>query len=390
MNANSAVKRGFPSMHPASMVGQFAGNPKDFMTTLFDSIKIGRLVCPNRIWMAPLTRGRGTRNHVPTDLMATYYAQRAAAGLIITEATGITVEGSGWPYAGGLWGPEHVARWKVVTDSVHRAGGRIFAQLWHMGRVVHPSLHGVQPISASATTAPGTAHTYDRRQAYVEARPLMIEEIPRLIGDYVTAARNAIDAGFDGVQLHGANGYLIDQFLRDGSNKRTDAYGGPIENRVRLLREVVEALVGAVGKERTAVRLSPNGDSQGVDESNQAALFPAAAAVLDSLGIAFLELREPGPNGTFGKSDRPPVAPLIRKVFKGPLVLNSDYDFARGQAAIAAGAADAITFGRKFLANPDLPLRFAKDLPLNADDQKTWYSQGADGYVTYPVAASEA
>ena len=389
MNANSAVKRGFPSMHPASMVGQFAGNPKDFMTTLFDSIKIGRLVCPNRIWMAPLTRGRGTRNHVPTELMATYYAQRAAAGLIITEATGITVEGSGWPYAGGLWGPEHVARWKVVTDSVHRAGGRIFAQLWHMGRVVHPSLHGVQPISASATTAPGKAHTYDGRQPYVEARPLAIEEIPRLIGDYVTAARNAIDAGFDGVQLHGANGYLIDQFLRDGSNKRTDAYGGPIENRVRLLREVVEALVGAVGKERTAVRLSPNGDSQGVDDSNQAALFPAAAAVLDSLGIAFLELREPGPNGTFGKSERPPVAPLIRKVFKGPLVLNSDYDLALAQAAVASGAADAITFGRKFLANPDLPYRFANNIELNPDDQKTWYSQGAEGYVTYPAATSE-
>jgi N-ethylmaleimide reductase len=359
------------------------------MTTLFDSIKIGRLTCPNRIWMAPLTRGRGTRDHVPTDLMATYYSQRAGAGLIISEATGITLEGSGWPYAGGLWGPERVARWKVVTDSVHRAGGRIFAQLWHMGRVVHPSLHGVQPVSASATTAPGKAHTYDGRQLYVEARPLAIEEIPRLIGDYAAAARNAVDAGFDGVQLHGANGYLIDQFLRDGSNKRTDAYGGPIENRVRLLREVVEALVDAVGKERTAVRLSPNGEAQGVDDSNQAALFPAAAATLNSLGVAFLELREPGPQGTFGKSDRPPVAPLIRKVFEGPLVLNSDYDFARGQAAIAAGAADAITFGRKFLANPDLPHRFANNLALHPDDQKTWYSQGAEGYVTYPAVTSE-
>jgi 2,4-dienoyl-CoA reductase-like NADH-dependent reductase (Old Yellow Enzyme family) len=359
------------------------------MTTLFDSIKIGRLICPNRIWMAPLTRGRGTRDHVPTHLMAAYYAQRAAAGLIISEATGITLEGSGWPYAGGLWGKERVAGWRVVTDSVHQAGGRIFAQLWHMGRTVHPSLHGVQPVSASATTAPGKAHTYDGRQPYVEARPLAIEEIPRLIRDYVTAARNAVDAGFDGVQLHSANGYLIDQFLRDGSNKRSDAYGGPIENRVRLLREVVEALVGAVGKERTAVRLSPNGDSQGVDDSNQAALFPAAAAILDSLGIAFLELREPGPEGTFGKSDRPPVAPLIRKVFKGPLVLNSDYDFARGQAAIAAGAADAITFGRRFLANPDLPYRFAHNIELNPDDQKTWYSQGAEGYVTYPAAMGE-
>ena len=356
------------------------------MPTLFDPIKVGALNCPNRIWMAPLTRGRGTRDHVPTELMATYYAQRASAGLILTEATGITVEGSGWPYAGGLWSAEQVQHWKTVTDAVHQAGGRIFAQLWHMGRVVHPSLHGVQPVSASATTAPGKAHTYEGKQPYVEARALGLEEIPRLIGDYVTAARNAIDAGFDGVQLHAANGYLIDQFLRDGSNHRTDIYGGPIENRIRLLREVTEALIKTVGADRTAVRLSPNGDSQGVDDSNQNALFPAAAAALDALGIVFLELREPGPDGTFGKSDRPAVAPLIRKAFKGVLVLNSDYDLERGQAALASGAADAITYGRKFLANPDLPHRFAKGIPLNVDDPKTWYSQGPEGYITYPAA----
>jgi len=357
------------------------------MPTLFDPIKIGRLTCPNRIWMAPLTRGRAARDHVPTDLMAAYYAQRASAGLIISEATGITVEGSGWPYAGGLWGAEHVAHWQKVTQSVHKAGGRIFAQLWHMGRLVHPSLHGIQPVSASATTGPGQAHTYEGRQPYVQARPLSIEEIPRLVGDYVAAARNAINAGFDGVQLHGANGYLIDQFLRDNSNKRTDGYGGPIENRIRLLREVVAALADAVGADRTAVRLSPNGDSQGVDDSNQAALFPQAAAALDSFGLAFLELREPGPAGTFGKSDRPPVAPLIRKAFKGVLVLNSDYDFAGAQAKLAAGGADAITFGRRFLANPDLPHRFAESLPLNGDDPKTWYSQGPEGYITYPTAS---
>jgi N-ethylmaleimide reductase len=355
------------------------------MTTLFDPIKVGRLTCPNRIWMAPLTRGRGTRDHVPTDLMATYYSQRASAGLIITEATHISLEGSGWPYAGGLWGADHVTNWKKVTDAVHAAGGHIFAQLWHMGRLVHPSLHGVQPVSASATTAPGKAFTYDGRQPYVEARPLQIDEIPRLIDDYVAAAKNALAAGFDGVQLHAANGYLIDQFLRDGSNKRIDSYGGPIENRVRLLREVVEALIDTVGKDRTAVRLSPNGESQGVDDSNQSELFPAAAAVLDRLGVVFLELREPGPEGTFGKSDRPPVAPLIRKAFKGILVLNSDFDLARGQAALGSGAADAITFGRKFLANPDLPYRFANDLALNADDQKTWYAQGPEGYITYPA-----
>ena len=356
------------------------------MTTLFDPIKVGRLACPNRIWMAPLTRGRATRDHVPTDLMATYYSQRASAGLILTEATHISIEGSGWPYAGGLWGAERVKNWRKVTDAVHSAGGRIFAQLWHMGRLVHPSLHGVHPVSSSATTAPGKAYTYEGRQPYVEARSLAFDEIPRLIGDYVTAARNAIDAGFDGVQLHAANGYLIDQFLRDGSNRRSDIYGGPVENRVRLLREVVQALIDVVGKDRTAVRLSPNGDSQGVDDSNQNELFPAAAAELGRMGIVFLELREPGPDGTFGKSARPAVAPLIRKVFKGILVLNSDYDLDRGQAAVSSGAADAITYGRKFLANPDLPYRLANKLPLNADDAKTWYSQGPEGYIDYPAA----
>jgi N-ethylmaleimide reductase len=358
------------------------------MPTLFDPIRIGNLTCPNRIWMAPMTRGRGTRGHVPTELMATYYAQRASAGLIVSEATGISLEGSGWPYAPGLWTPEQVAHWRKVTAAVHAAGGRIFAQLWHMGRLVHPSLHGVQPVSASATTAPRYAHTYEGKQPYVEARPLAIGEIPRLIDDYAAAASNAIGAGFDGVQLHAANGYFIDQFLRDGSNKRTDAYGGPIENRVRLLREVVAALVRTVGAARTAVRLSPNGDSQGVDDSNQAELFPAAAAALDRFAIAFLELREPGPAGTFGKSERPPVAPLIRKAFEGVLVLNSDYDFARAQAALGSGAADAITFGRGFLANPDLPHRLEKNLPLNSDDRKTWYSQGPEGYVTYPPATA--
>ena len=358
------------------------------MTSLFDPIRIGAIDCPNRIWMAPLTRGRGTREHVPTDLMVTYYTQRASAGLIISEATGISLEGSGWPYAPGVWSEEQATKWKKVTDSVHAAGGRIFAQLWHMGRVVHPSLHGVHPVSSSATVAPGKAHTYEGRQLYVEARPLELDEIPRLLGDYANAGRQALAAGFDGVQLHAANGYLIDQFLRDGANKRTDTYGGPVENRVRLLREVVQTLIDVVGADRTAVRLSPNGDSQGVDDSDQDTLFPAAAAELSKLKIAFLELREPGPNGTFGKSDRPAVAPKIRKAFDGPLILNSDYDFDSGSKMVASGAADAISYGRPFLANPDLPKRFAKGIALNQDEMATWYSQGEKGYVDYPTASA--
>jgi 2,4-dienoyl-CoA reductase-like NADH-dependent reductase (Old Yellow Enzyme family) len=358
------------------------------MPSLFDPIKLGAVEAPNRVLMAPLTRGRATRDHVPTELMQTYYAQRAAAGLILSEATGISRQGLGWPYAPGLWTAEQVEAWKPVTGAVHEAGGRIFAQLWHMGRLVHPSfLAGSAPVSASATTAPYKAHTYDGRQPYDEARALRLDEIPDLIGDYADAAANAIAAGFDGVQIHGANGYLIDQFLRDGTNLRDDDYGGCVENRVRLLRQVTQAVADSVGAERTAVRLSPNGDSQGANDSDPFALFPAAAAALSEIGIAFLELREPSPEGTFGKAEVAPVHPHIRKAFEGPLVLNSDYDLARAQAALDAGEADAITFGRTFLANPDLVARLRAGAPLNPDDMATWYSQGPEGYVDYPAMA---
>jgi N-ethylmaleimide reductase len=357
------------------------------MPSLFDPIRLGAVTAPNRILMAPLTRARSTRDHVPTALMVDYYTQRASAGLIITEATGISLQGLGWPFAPGLWSAEQVEAWKPVTASVHAAGGRIFAQLWHMGRLVHPSFPGRgQPVSASATTGPGKAHTYEGKQPYAEARALRLDEIPSLLEDYRVAARNAVAAGFDGVQIHAANGYLIDQFLRDNSNLRDDAYGGPVENRIRLLREVTQAVADTVGANRTAVRLSPNGNSQGANDSDPEALFGPAAAALSEIGIAFLELREPAFDGTFGKAERPPVAPVIRKAFAGPLVLNSDYDAEKAQAALDAGAADAIAFGRTFLANPDLPRRFAEKLPLNKDDMATWYTQGAQGYTDYPFA----
>jgi 2,4-dienoyl-CoA reductase-like NADH-dependent reductase (Old Yellow Enzyme family) len=355
------------------------------MPSLFDPITLGTLTCPNRIFMAPLTRGRATREHVPTALMETYYSQRAGAGLILTEATGISRQGLGWPYAPGLWTDAQVEGWKPVTEKVHEAGGRIFAQLWHMGRLVHDSMGGAQPVSASATLAPTMAHTYEGRQPYTEARALRLDEIPGVIGDYVQAARNAIAAGFDGVQIHGANGYLIDQFLRDGTNLRDDAYGGPVENRIRLLREVTRAVADEVGAGRTAVRLSPNGEVQGANDSDPFSLFPAAAAALGEIGIAFLELREPSFDGTFGKAEVAPVHPSIRRAFKGPLVLNSDYDLARGQAALDAGEADAIAFGRPFISNPDLVERFRTGAPLAGDVMATWYSQGAEGYVDYPA-----
>lgn len=361
------------------------------MPSLFDPIRLGAIEAPNRILMAPLTRGRATSEHVPTPIMAEYYAQRAGAGLILSEATGITQEGLGWPYAPGLWSDRQVDAWRPVVKAVHDAGGRIFAQLWHMGRVVHPDfLGGAKPVSSSATTAPDAAHTYKGKQPYAEARALELDEIPRLLADYERAAGNARAAGFDGVQIHAANGYLIDQFLRDGVNHRTDRYGGSIENRVRLLDEVTRAVAGVVGKDRTAVRLSPNGAIQGVDDSDPDALFGAAAAKLSEIGIAFLEMREPGPDGTFGKPNHPPVAPVVKRAFAGPLVLNSDYDGASAQAVLDEGKADAVAFGRTFIANPDLPQRLREGAPLNKDVQATWYSQGPEGYVDYPALTDRA
>ncbi|SEH15793.1 2,4-dienoyl-CoA reductase [Sphingopyxis sp. YR583] len=354
--------------------------------SLFDPIKLGAIDAPNRIVMAPLTRGRAGPGFVPNELALEYYRQRASAGLIISEATGISQEGLGWPSAPGLWTDAQVEGWKPVTDAVHEAGGRIVAQLWHMGRLVHSVFNdGKPPVSASATVGEGRAHTPVGRRDLEVARPLELNEIPRVIADYVHAAENAKKAGFDGVQLHGANGYLIDQFLRDNSNLRDDDYGGSVENRIRLLREVTEALIGVWGKDRVAVRLSPNGATQGVDDSAPEKLFPAAAAALDALGIAFLELREPGPEGTFGSTEVPKQSPAIRQAFKGPLILNSDYDVALAEEALANGAADAIAFGRPFIGNPDLVERIRDGAEWAADNPQTWYSPGPVGYTDYPA-----
>ena len=355
--------------------------------SLFDPIQLGAIRAPNRIIMSPLTRGRSSAGHVPvTELKAEYYSQRVSAGLIIAEATGISQEGLGWPSAPGIWSDEQVEAWKPVTKAVHDAGGRIILQLWHMGRLVHSDfLDGAQPVSASATTAPGDAHTAEGKKPYVEARALEASEIPRVIADYVHAAKNAIAAGFDGVQIHGANGYLIDQFLRDNSNFRTDEYGGSIENRIRLLREVTQAVVDAVGADRTSVRLSPNGETQGADDSNPVALFTAAAAALQDIGIAFLELREVKPYGNFGRTEVPRVSPDIRKVFTGPLVLNQEYTRELADEDLASGLADAISFGRPYISNPDLVEKLREGAELTPDNYRTWYSPGPEGYTDYPV-----
>ena len=355
------------------------------MPLLFDPIKLGAVTAQNRILMAPLTRARATMNHVPTPVMIEYYRQRAGAGLIISEATGISAQGLGWPYAPGIWNADQIEAWRSIVSAVHASGGLMFSQLWHMGRLVHPSLPGRgQPLSSSATTMPGLARTYEGKHAYVQAKAMTHDDIRNVIAEYRSAARNAMNAGFDGVEIHAANGYLIDQFLRDNANFRTDQYGGSIENRIGLLREVTSAVVETVGADRTAVRLSPERNS--VNDSNPQPLFAAAAAALSDLRIAFLEVREPNFDGTNGRAERPPIAPLMRAAFNGVFVLNSDYDFNKGQAALDEGKADAISFGRPFIANPDLTKRFAEGLALSPDDKATWYTGGATGYADYPVA----
>lgn len=360
---------------------------------LFQPLTMGALEAKNRVFMAPLTRGRSTQpGSVPNEMMATYYRQRAGAGLIISEATGISVEGLGWPAAPGVWSEEQVQGWKLTTDAVHAEGGLIVLQLWHMGRLVHPDfLGGEPPVSASATKAPGHAHTFEGRKDYEQARELSVEEIARVVEDYRKAAENAKRAGFDGVQLHGANGYLVDQFLRDSTNLRTDEYGGGPENRTRFLREVLTALIEVWGADRVGLRLSPNGETQGCDDSDPAATFGAAAKVAQELGIAFLELREPGPDGTFGQTEVPKQSALIRSIYTGPLVLNSDYDAGQAERDLAEGKADAVSFGRPYISNPDLAerIRAGAEFAPNRDVPRSWYLPGPEGYIDYPAMEEE-
>jgi len=355
------------------------------MSALFEPLQLGVIELPNRIVMAPLTRARAGMEAVPNDLMAAYYAQRASAGLIISEATGISREGLGWPNAPGLWNEPQVEGWKRVTDAVHAHGGRIVAQLWHMGRLVHPSVSCLQPVSSSATTAPDYAHTYMGKKPYVQARAASRDELKRIVDDYAIAARNAVAAGFDGVQVHGANGYLVDQFLRDGANFRTDEYGGSIENRLRFMTEVLEAVGGAIGVDKVGIRFSPNIYSQGVEDSDPVRLFRAVAKRLEELKVPWIELREPGQPTSAGAVPTEPISPAMRSHYSGKIVINSDYDWSSAWQRVQAGNADAVSIGRLFIANPDLVRRIALDAPLNEGDSATYYSGGAEGYVDYPA-----
>ena len=355
---------------------------------LFQPLQLGAFTAKNRIIMAPLTRGRSDPGSAPNAMMTEYYRQRAGAGLIISEATGISVEGLGWPAAPGIWNDAQVEGWKPVTAAVHAEGGKIVLQLWHMGRIVHPDFLGGEPgISASATTAPDHAHTPTGRKPHEQARAATLDDIKRIVSDYAHAARNAKAAGFDGVQLHGANGYLVDQFLRSGTNLRTDEYGGSPGNRTRFMREVLEAIIAVWGADRVSIRLSPNGMSQGCDDPDPASIFGEAARFIQELGVSFIELRQPGPEGTFGRTDVPYQDGLIRSIYTGPLMLNSDYDAAQAEADVAAGRCDAISFGRPYISNPDLAerIRVGAEWAPNVNVPKSWYLPGPEGYIDYPA-----
>lgn len=357
---------------------------------LFTPARIGGQTLSNRMVMAPMTRGRSD-NGVPTESMARYYAARAAAGLIVSEATAISPEGHGWNGAPGIFTDAQERGWKQVTEAVHQSGGAIYLQLWHMGRVSHPDFQpgGALPLGPSAVAAKGDAHTPQGTKPYVTPRVMTEDDIARTVRDYANAAKRAIAAGFDGVEIHGANGYLIDQFLRSGSNRRTDRYGGGIENRMRFLKEVAEAIVAEVGADKVGVRISPLNAYNDMRDDDPKALFTAVGEMLNPFGLAYLHVLEALPGHPM-HGEGGPVAPRIRSVFRGPLMLNGGYDKQAAERALEANEADMIAFGVPFLANPDLVERFRHGWSLNTPDVSTFYSPGERGYNDYPEFRKEA
>lgn len=357
---------------------------------LFQPLQVGAVKLPHRVLMAPLTRARST-NRVPNELMAEYYTQRATAALIITEATAISEQGYGWHGAPGIYSTAQIEGWKNITSAVHARQGKIFLQLWHMGRVSHTDYqNGSMPVAPSAIAATGEAHTPTGKKPFVIPHALTQSEIASVIADYATATRHAREAGFDGVEIHAANGYLIDQFLRDASNQRTDQYGGPIANRIRFLREVVTAVTDAWFADRTGVRLSPTMAGQGMADSDPIALFTQVAEALNDFHLAYLHVAEAIKPGRLFNPDAPRVTPHIRKTYDGVLLANGGYDRDSAAQAIRDGEADAITFGQLFIANPDLPQRFIEDQSLNVPEVATYYSSGPHGYTDYPQALSQS
>jgi 2,4-dienoyl-CoA reductase-like NADH-dependent reductase (Old Yellow Enzyme family) len=348
------------------------------MPTLFDPIDVGALRLPNRIVMAPLTRARATADgRVPVPLMAEYYAQRATAGLIISEATVVDRMGVGYTATPGIWSEEQVVGWRGVTAAVHAAGGRILLQLWHVGRVSDPAfLDGHPPVSASAIAARGEVSLLRPRRSYPVPRALEADEIPGVVAAFRRGAINARAAGFDGVEIHGANGYLLDQFLQDSTNRRTDAYGGSREKRARLLLEVTDAAAEVWGADRVGVHLAPRADRHDMGDSDRLTTFTYVARELGRRRIAFVCAREERRDDSIG--------PRLRDAFGGVYIANENFTRETAEQALAEGVADAVAFGRAYIANPDLVARFAAKAPLNAWDDSTFYAGGAKGYIDYP------
>lgn len=369
------------------------------MTTLFDPITMGDITLQNRIVMAPLTRMRSKQpGNIPTALNAEYYAQRASAGLIITEATQISQQGQGYPSTPGIHSAEQVEGWKLVTKAVHDAGGKIFLQLWHVGRISHPSFqpNGVAPVAPSAIPAAnsGTFTADWQPTPILTPRALETTEITGVIADFKQGAVNAKAAGFDGVEVHGANGYLLDQFLQDGSNKRTDHYGGSIENRARLLLEITDAAIAVWGKGRVGVRLSPYGTFNDMHDSDPVALFTYVLAELDKRGIAYAHVIEPRSSNAGGGDSNidtaPGTAKLFRGAFKGVLISAGGYTAEDAKQTVSHGVADAVAFGRLFISNPDLPVRLQSGAALNPYDRNTFYGGDGKGYTDYPSLHAKA
>ncbi|MCW8935697.1 MAG: alkene reductase [Gammaproteobacteria bacterium] len=352
-------------------------------SALFTPLKMGDLNLRNRIVMAPLTRNRAGEGNVPTDLNTLYYTQRASAGLLITEATQISESALGYPATPGIHSDEQIAGWKKITDAVHARGGLIFIQLWHVGRISHPSLlpDNALPVAPSAIRPQGDAVTYDGMQAFVTPRALELEEIPLLISDYVKAAENAKAAGFDGIEIHAANGYLLDEFLRDGTNTRDDIYGGSIENRLRLLNEVIEAVKGVWPSEQVGVRLSPENQFNDIKDSQPQTTFNAVVDMLSKHKLAYLHVLE----GDMLNAKREVDYAELKRRFAGLYMANMGYNRETAEQALVNRHADMIAFGKLFIANPDLPERFAVDAPLNEPDQATFYGGDEKGYTDYPT-----
>lgn len=351
---------------------------------LFSPVKVGSYTLPNRMVMAPMTRLRAI-DSVPQPLMATYYAQRVSAGLIVTECTMVSPLSLGYMNCPGIYSSEQVAGWREVTEAVHAKGGRIFLQLWHSGRVSHPSLLGGElPVAPSAVAAVGELHTPDGKRPMEAPRALETHEISEIVEQFRKGAENALAAGFDGVELHGAFGYLIDQFLQDGSNQRTDEYGGSIEKRSRFLLEVVEAVSSVWGADRVGIKLSPSNTFYGMFDSNPKATFGYVIDALNRFGLGYLHLMEPNEVDLATRDVLQSVTSLFRPIFKGTLITNGGYNQEKGNAILASGDADLVSFGKLFIANPDLPKRFELKAPLNAPDPKTFYAPDEKGYTDYP------